>query len=146
LGGGGGPSGTTVQLHALSGYDPEGDGQEHDELAGFATDSSTSTSWTTESYASVDFGGLKHGVGLLLDAGSSVKLAHVTVTTPTPGFTAEIQSGDSSSGPFATDSSSQTVEGTTTFALNGATAQYYVIWITQLPGTRAEISEVTATS
>ncbi len=147
LGGGGGSSGTTVQLHALSGYDPEGDGQEHDELAGFATDDSSSTSWTTESYANEDFGGLKHGVGLLLDAGSPVKLAHVTVTTPTPGFTAEIQAGDSSSGPFATDSSSQTVEGTTTFALNGATAQYYVIWITQLPpGNRAEISEVTATS
>ncbi|HEY2741595.1 MAG TPA: protein kinase [Gaiellaceae bacterium] len=146
LGGGGGSSGATVKLHALSGYDPEGDGQEHDELAGYATDGSASTSWETESYASVDFGGLKHGVGLLLDAGSSVKLAHVTVTTPTPGFTAEIESGDSSSGPFAADSSSQTVAGTTTFTLNGATAQYYVIWITQLPGARAEISEVTATS
>jgi hypothetical protein len=144
-GGGGGSSDTTVQLHALRGYDPEGDGQEHNEVAGLATDGSASTSWTTESYASTDFGGLKHGVGLLLDAGSSVKLAHVTVTTPTPGFTAEIQSGDSSSGPFAADSSSQTVAGTRTFTLNGATAQYYVIWITQLPGTRAEISDVTAT-
>ena len=146
-GGGGGSSGTTVQLHALSGYDPEGDGQEHDELTGLATDGSVSTSWTTESYANVDFGGLKHGVGLLLDAGSSVKLAHVTVTTPTPGFTAEIQAGDSSSGPFATDSSPQTVESKTTFTLDGATAQYYVVWITQLPpGNRAAISEVTATS
>jgi hypothetical protein len=132
----------------VSGYDPEGDGNEHDELAGLATDSSSSTSWTTETYGSQDFGGLKHGVGLVLDAGSSLQLARLTVTTPTPGFTAEIQSGDSSSGGFTVDSSPQTVDGTTTFTLNGATAQYYVVWITQLPpvGGRAEISEVTAKS
>ena len=84
----------------------------------------------------------------MLDAGGPVKLAQITVTTSTPGFTAEIQSGDSSTSGFAADSSSQTVNGTTTFTLNGATAQYYVVWITQLPpaGGRAEISEVTAKS
>jgi hypothetical protein len=71
----------------------------------------------------------------------------VTVTTPTPGFTAEIQSGDSATGPFVPDSSSQTVNGTTTFTLNGQTAQYYVVWITQLPPQRyAQISEVIAKS
>ena len=85
--------GSAVQLHGLSGYDPQGDGGEHDELAGDATDGSTSTAWTTETYHSPDFGGLKTGVGLVLDAGGPVKLAQLTVTTPTPGFTAEIQAG-----------------------------------------------------
>jgi serine/threonine-protein kinase len=143
LGNGGSP-GTTVHLKGLTGYDPQGTGGEHDELAALATDGNTSTSWTTETYDSQDFGGLKDGVGLTLDAGSPVKLAQVTVTTPTPGFTAEIQSGDSPTGGFTTDSSSQTVSGTTTFTLNGSTARYYVVWITQLPPDgRAEISEVT---
>jgi eukaryotic-like serine/threonine-protein kinase len=148
LGGGGGSSGSTVQLSGVTGYDPQGTGGEHDELVGRATDGNPSTAWTTETYNSQDFGGLKDGVGLMLDAGSPVKLAQITVTTSTPGFTAEIQSGDSSTGGFAADSSSQTVNGTTTFPLNGATAQYYVVWITQLPpaGGRAEISEVTAKS
>jgi putative peptidoglycan lipid II flippase len=102
--------------------------------------------WTTEAYGNQDFGGLKDGLGLVLDAGSPVKLAHLTVATPTPGFTAEIQSGDSSTGGFTVDSSSQTVSGSTaTFTLNGKTARYYVVWITQLPfGGRAQISEVTA--
>jgi hypothetical protein len=61
---------------------------------------------------------------------------------------AEIQAGDSPTAGFTPDSSSQTVSSSTmTFTLNGATAQYYVVWITQLPpGFRAEISEVTATS
>src|SRR5215472_9156376 len=116
---GGAPPGTAVQLHGVSGYDPEGDGQEHDELAGLATDGSTATSWTTEDYNGPDFGGLKTGVGLVVAAGRPVKLAHLTVTTPTPGFTAEIQSGDSPTGVFAVDSIPQTVNGTTTFDLDG---------------------------
>jgi hypothetical protein len=82
----------------------------------------------------------------MLDTRSSVELSQVTVTTPTPGFTAEIESGNSPTGVFTPDSSSKTVTGTTTFALNGNTARYYVVWITQLPGDRAEISEVTAKS
>jgi predicted Ser/Thr protein kinase len=146
LGGGGSP-GSAVHLSGLSGYDPQGTGGEHDELAGRATDDNPATFWTTETYDSQDFGGLKDGVGLMLDAGSSVKLTQLTVTTPTPGFTAEIQSGDSSTGGFTTDSSSKTVDGTTTFTLSGKTAQYYVVWITQLtPAGYAQISEVTAKS
>jgi eukaryotic-like serine/threonine-protein kinase len=144
-GGGGGSSGSVVQLHALDGYDPQGDGTEHNEVAGLATDGNPSTSWMTEHYDSQDFGGLKSGVGLVLDAGSSVKLGSVTVSTPTPGFVAQIQAGDSSTGPFTADSSSTTVDGTTRFTLQGRTARYYVVWITQLPAQgRAEISEVTA--
>jgi len=145
--GGGGGSGTTVHLHGLSGYDPQGDGVEHNELAGQATDGGTLTSWTTETYGNPEFGGLKTGVGLVLAAGGPVKLATLTVKTPTPGFTAEIQAGDSPTGGFSADSSSQTVDGTTTFTLDGHTGAYYLVWITKLPpGGRAEISEVTASS
>jgi hypothetical protein len=83
----------------------------------------------------------------VVDAGSSVKLAQLTVTTPTPGFVAEVQVGDSQGGPFTSDSSSQTVGTTTTFTLDGKTGEFYVVWITQLPPEgRAEISEVTAKS
>jgi hypothetical protein len=118
---------------------------EHNELAGSATDGSTLTAWTTETYHGSDFGGLKPGVGLVLAAGGPVKLAQLTVKTPTPGFTAKIEASDSPSGGFTADSSSQTVNGTT-FALDGQTATYYLVWITRPPGTRAEISEVTARS
>jgi serine/threonine-protein kinase len=145
-GGSSGGSGTPVQLQGVGDYDPQGNGGEHSDTAPLATDGNASTSWTTESYGNQDFGGLKDGVGLVLDAGSSVQLAKVMLTTPTPGFTAEIQAGDSPTGGFQTDSSSQTVSGTTaTFTLDGKTAQYYDVWITQLPpGNRAQISEVTA--
>ena len=55
-------------------------------------------------------------------AGRSVTVHHVTVTTDTPGFTAEIQSGDTATGPFQTVSDSQTVTGQTTFDLRDAHA------------------------
>jgi eukaryotic-like serine/threonine-protein kinase len=143
----GGGSGTPVPLHGVGDYDPQGDGGEYSSTAPLATDGSSSTVWRTETYRSQDFGGLKDGLGLVLDAGRPVKLAQLTVRTPTPGFAAEIQTGDSSTGGFTSDSSSRSVDDTTTFALDGKTARYYVVWITQLPpGGRAEISEITAKS
>jgi len=146
-GGGGGGSGSTVQLSGVTDYDPQGTGGEHAFTAPRATDGNPSTVWMTEHYNSQDFGGLKDGLGLVLNAGSSVKLAQLTVDTPTPDFVAEVEVGDSESGPFTADSSSQTVGATTTFTLDGKSGQYYVVWITQLPpGLRAEISEVKATS
>ena len=147
---GGGPTGTAVHLTGVGdAYVNPGHPDAHADSAGFATDGSTSTSWMTQTYGDQAFGGLlPGGLGLVLDAGSAVKLAHVTVTTPTPGFTAEIRAGDSPTGDFTTDSSSQTVSGNTaTFTLDGKTAQYYAVWITQLPlEGSAQISEVTARS
>jgi serine/threonine-protein kinase len=146
--GGGGGSGATVQLQGVgNAYSNPDHPDTHADTAPRATDGSAATYWFTQTYGDQTFGGLLTGLGLVLDAGSPVKLTHVTVTTPTPGFTAEIQSGASATGPFVTDSSSQTVNRTTTFTLDGKTAQYYVVWITQLPPQRyAQISEVTAKS
>jgi serine/threonine-protein kinase len=152
-GGGGGSPGSAVQLSGLGDYNPSPSKDSHADSAGAATDGDPSTVWYTQIYGSADFGGLMAGyggLGLLLDAGRPVKLAHLTVQTPTPGFTAQIRAGTSQDGPFSPDSTSQTVGSSTTFALQGRTAQYYVVWITSLPGTssgyKAEISEVTARS
>jgi serine/threonine-protein kinase len=147
-GGGGGGTGQAVQLQGVGdAYSASGHPDSHADTAPNATDGSTATYWYTQTYGDQTFGGLLTGLGLVLDAGTPVKLAHVTVTTPTPFFTAAIQSGDSATGPFVADSSSRTVNGTTTFTLSGRTAQYYVVWITQLPPQRyVQISEVTATS
>jgi hypothetical protein len=146
--GSGGPGGSgAVSLRGVTGYDPDGTGPpgEHNAAAPLATDGNEATFWATETYDSPAFGGLKSGVGLVLDAGSSVKLGHLTVTTDTPGYTAKILAGDAESGPFADDSSSETVGASTTFTLNGATARYYVVWITALPpGNVAHVNEATA--
>jgi serine/threonine-protein kinase len=148
-GAGPGSSGTSVQLKGIGvAYVNPGHPDAHADTAYRATDGSTATAWMTQTYGDQGFGGLlPGGLGLVLDAGSPVKLSQVTVTTPTPGFTAEIRSGDSPTGGFTADSSSQTVDSTTTFTLDGRTAQYYAVWITELPPQlSAQISEVTAKS
>jgi eukaryotic-like serine/threonine-protein kinase len=145
VGKGSGASGGPVRLSGVTGYDPQGDGSEHNEAVGRATDGDPVTYWYTEHYGSSSFGGLKNGVGLVLDAGSAKKLKQLTVKSDTPGFTAMIKSGQSQTGPFTAVSNSQTVGSTTTFSLRGSAARYYMIWITELPsGGFAHMNEVTA--
>jgi len=152
-GGTGGGSGAPVQLTGVGDYNPSASKDSHSSTAAAATDDNPSTVWYTQIYNSPDFGGLMDpygGLGLLLDAGSPVKLASISVETPTPGFQAEIRAGSSPDGPFSPVSESKTVADSTTFTLDGTTAQYYVVWITSLPSTadgyKAEISEATAKS
>jgi serine/threonine-protein kinase len=148
--GGGGSPGSAVPLQGVGDYVPSGSPDTHADTAAAATDGNPATYWHTQTYNTPDFGGLlPHGLGLVLSAGSSVKLARLTVTTPTSGggFSAHIAVGDSQSGPFTADSSSQTVGAKTTFALDGKSGRYYVVWITQLSRSGyAQISEVAATS
>jgi hypothetical protein len=71
-------------------------------------------------------------------------LSQIAVTTDTPGFTAEIRAGDSTTGPFETVGESKTVDATTTWDLDGTDARFYVLWITDLDGV-AHVNEVKAT-
>jgi serine/threonine-protein kinase len=145
-GGSAGGSVGPVALKGVAGYDPEGTGGEHDSYASRATDGNPSTYWYTEHYGSPAFGGLKHGVGLAVDAGAARTLKSITVTTTTPGFTAEILATNSlSTRHAAVDSTVQHVGPKTVFALHGAKARYYVVWITNLGnGESANINEVAA--
>ena len=132
-----------VELSASTAYDPEGGGGEHDETAPQATDGDPATYWTTEHYDGADFGGLKTGVGLVLNAagGSPDSL---TVTSDTPGFTAVVKSG-ASAGSAQPVSDSETVGEKTTFELHGASGPVLLLWITQLPPDGvAHVNEVTA--
>jgi serine/threonine-protein kinase len=139
-----GSTGTTVSLSAVTAYDPNGGGGEHDSEAPNATDKNPATYWRTEHYSTPGFGGLKDGVGLVLNAPGDVALKTLTVTSNTPGFTAVVKAGSSAETATA-DSDPETVGSKTTFELNGRSASVYVLWITQLPADgRAQVNEVTA--
>jgi serine/threonine protein kinase len=132
-----------VHVRGFTSYDPEGDNQsEHSEDAHYATDGDPTTYWTTEHYS----GGLqKSGVGVVLDAGRSRDLSRLTVTTDTPGFTAVIESSSSSTGGFTAVSKPRIAGGSTQFTLNGGSARYYLVWITDLgPNGVVHVNEVTA--
>jgi serine/threonine protein kinase len=142
----GGTPSKPVHLAGVTAYDPEGDNQEeHNDEAKFATDGNPTTYWKTESYDGARLG--KSGVGVVLDAGSARKVSKVTVTTDTPGFKAEIESGSSQTGTFKPVSKVLTVARTTTFSVKSTAAQYYVVWITDLGGNDSvHVNEVTAKS
>jgi hypothetical protein len=108
-----------------------------------ATDRDPATYWTTSTYE--DFAATKDGVGLVLDAGGKKSVGSVTVTSDTPGFTAELQTGETPDGPFKKVGADETIGASTTFQLDDVTTRYLVLWITALDG-RAHVNEVTAKS
>ena len=139
-----GASAVAVALHGIGADDPAGDG-EHDAEAPNATDGNATTYWQTETYNS----GLgKPGVGVVLSARRSVALKQMTVSTDTPGFTAQIRVGNSPTGPFTQDSSPKTINGSAVFPLRGTTGKYYEVWITDLGSNNSSVhvNEVKARS
>jgi serine/threonine protein kinase len=134
---------SAVQVTASGTYDPQGGGGEHDSEVGNATDGNETTYWTTEHYGNPEFGGLKDGVGLVLDVDGTAKT--LTVTSNTPGFTAVVESGSSPETAKAV-SDPKEVGAKTTFDLRDASGSVLVLWITHLPsGSLAHVNEVTAT-
>jgi hypothetical protein len=144
LGGGSSSPPPPIHLKAVISYDPFGNNKvESPELVPLATDGNRSTAWTTETYYAKSL--QKPGVGIVLAAAAPVKAASLTIYSDTPGFQAVIRAGSNESGPFTDDSASQTVGSTTTFALAGHEAHYYLIWITSLGNQESvDINEVTA--
>ena len=129
-----------VELSGVGAYDPDGGDGEHDAEAGLATDNDPATFWRTSSYRS-QLSAFKSGVGLVVEATGEPD--RIAITTDTPGFTAEIQAGDSPEGPFQAVSDSKVVGPSTTWELRRGDARYYVVWITQLVGS-AHVNEVEA--
>jgi hypothetical protein len=139
-----GGAGTALPLQGVRAYDPEGGDGEHDAEAHNAADGVLSTYWQTEHYRS---GLNKAGVGVVLDAGRGVAATRMDVSTDTPGFTATILAGNSPTGPFAADAPSREMGERTTFTLDGRTARYYVVWVTDLGGNSSvHVNEVKARS
>jgi hypothetical protein len=148
------PAGAPVAIVSGTVLDPQGDGDpDHPEDVPLAFDSDPSTSWSTYEYrGSPAFGNLKDGVGLLLDLGSAQELAAVTLTSPAPGATVEIRTGDAPSDDVNSFdvAADGTVDGSELAFDEPVTARYVLVWITGLVATdngfSAEISEVTVNS
>ena len=116
---------------------PPGSGIEHDDELPFLVDGNPSTAWTTETYSRRDFGGLKPGVGVILQLEGSHQLNELKVTSSSNGWSAEVlvaaspQSTRAAWGtPVATKRGIE--RGTTTFDLGGRTGGAVLLWITDL--------------
>jgi serine/threonine-protein kinase len=133
------PVAAPLPIVSAADYDPEGDGRESPDDVPLVVDNDTATEWTTEQYRDRDVGGLKPGVGLVLDLGSPKRVERVVVATPDQGWDASVYTGDSV--PDSIDGwgqpqfSGQGLAGPEAqLALDPpARARYVLFWITNLP-------------
>jgi hypothetical protein len=136
-------SGTPEPLAILKvqAYDPEGDGYEHDELVGKTFDGDPDTGWYTESYSSSEFGGLKDGVGLIVDLGPNEKPQQVVLDIPyTSGLEVWVGPDASLDGATKVGEEPEAQGRVTVDVPEDVSGQYIVLWYTKVyPDTKGDI-------
>lgn len=126
-------AGGTLPVLGIASFDPEGDGDENDADAPLAVDGDPETAWGSQTYLSPGWGGLKTGVGLVLDLGEGAQVSEVEVQLGDGdvGVTAYLADEPTIAG--ATElGSSEDASGTWTVAPDEpATGRYLVVWFTR---------------
>jgi hypothetical protein len=119
-------------------YDPYGrDGAEQPGSVPNAFDGDPTTAWTTDGYGSASFGGLKPGVGLLVDLGRPTRVASVQVGLVTAGAGLELRSSDQlgdNADSFKTVAKQSNAKQVATLTPSTpGPARYWLVWFTSLP-------------
>ncbi|MBV9830936.1 MAG: hypothetical protein JOZ82_05015, partial [Marmoricola sp.] len=152
-------AGTKITVVKATAFDPLGDGSENDAEAGNVIDGNPATGWQTSTYYNNPaLGGLKSGVGVLLDLGGEKTPASVAIRFK--GQPTDVELYAASAGvtqpPDALDqltkvgTESNAPETTTVRVDHSTRTRYLLIWLTKLPpvpgGFRGEITDVTVRS
>jgi hypothetical protein len=136
----------------VSGFDPEGDGEENEDAAGFAVDHDPSTTWTTDLYQhNSHFGGLKSGVGLLIDLGRVAQVRRADVLLSAAGADVELRAGNTlpqKASDLSLVASANAAPAHQVWSLSATTsARYWLVWFTNLPrahgGYRIGVTDMT---
>jgi hypothetical protein len=144
------PAGAPIPILSATGFDPQGDNIERNADAPHVFDGNPATFWSSELYNTADFGGLKHGVGVLLDFGQVRKVSSVTLSLPTPSdLTVFVGPNRALDGATPVGTSAGKAGTITLTAPTPGSGQYLIVWFTKLapaPGGRfsATLAEVTA--
>jgi len=136
VGAAGSPAPRPLAVSAVAAFGPQGtaDGDNPD-AASRILDVSTDLPWSTQWYATPEFGDLRPGTGLLLTLGKTAIVRDVQlVLGSTAGADIQVRVGDSPSADLPTVASASGVGGTVRLALTApATGRYVLIWFTRLP-------------
>lgn len=135
----------------ITSFDPSGDGSENPGAVGLAVDRDPTTAWTTDTYrGDPHLGGLKPGVGLLIDLGRARKVSVIDLVLSAPGSDVELHAGDVAPAAAADlpvvaarHDASDRVHVTLDRPVS---ARYWLVWFTALPpaagGYRVGVDEV----
>jgi hypothetical protein len=153
-------TGSPLRVTSAQDFDPEGDPpEENPDQVPLAFDGKPDTGWRTLTYKDdAHLGGLKSGVGILLDLGSEQEVGSVQVDLAGSPTSVELYA----TAPGVDDAPAEladtrrvaaaTADGTTAVlrAEPAVRTRYLVVWLTSLPpvtdGFRGEIAEVTVRS
>jgi cytoskeletal protein RodZ len=128
---------TEVPVQAAEAFGPDGisDG-DNPSSAGNLASASPDASWSTDWYATAQFGDLKNGTGLLLDLGSEATVARIALNMSQPsGAGIELMTGNT---PELSDlsvvASGENIGGDVVLNVTKpAKVRYLVVWFTTLP-------------
>ncbi|HWW45940.1 MAG TPA: protein kinase, partial [Acidimicrobiia bacterium] len=144
-----GVAGPSPRIASATDFNPLGDGPENPQLVNNAIDNNPQTAWSTEIYATRNFGNAKAGSGIYVTLVSSAAVHTVTVDTVESQWNGAVYTSlnpaPASLGAWGRPRVSRSNLGThTEFRLPGARpARAVLVWITYLPPSRRlDISEI----
>jgi hypothetical protein len=130
-------AGSVLPIAAVTIVDRKGDEAGRQASAPLSHDGDPQTAWTTQSYATSDFGGLKAGVGLLIDLGQRSAVGTVRARLTAAGAAVDLRAADD---PTADPESlpvltAAPAAGTDVLLTppRGTMARYVLLWLTKLP-------------
>jgi serine/threonine protein kinase len=127
----------------ITSFDPQGDGAEDPGGVGLAVDDDPSTQWMTDIYHdNADFGGLKDGVGLLLDLRRPKTVDIAELLLSAPGADVQIRAGSTppvraADLPVVASRIDSPAAVRLTLA-KPVKARYWLVWFTSLPKAGAD--------
>lgn len=140
------PEAAAPAIDEITAIDPEGDDEENSDEAELVMPGE-SGGWRTERYNTPDFGGLKSGVGLLVELEEEAEITQLDFLAPAGTSLMEVRVGDSDDVEDAETVEEVELDGDVTVELDEpAIGEYVFLWFTEATaeggGYRAMIDEV----
>lgn len=125
--------GEKLQILAADGFDPQGDGRENGTRAPRVFDGNPSTAWQSEGYGTAKLGGLKKGVGVIVDLGPNVAARGISLRLGNAADVEVYVSSERSLDGATKVGEKAGADGSVTFPVKaGTTGQYVIVWFTSL--------------
>ncbi len=127
------PQGGTLPVLGITSFDPQGDGDENAADTPLAVDGDPETAWSSHTYLSPGWGGLKTGTGLVLDLGEGAQVSEVEVQLGEGDVGVTAYLADQPSTADATElGSDDAASGTWTVTPDEpATGRYLIVWFSR---------------